>query len=328
MPRLVDAVTHDRDTRGLCELAEDVPGAHVIRDAVARNVGLPQGARIAVTIQVALEAWQGTNVTGNTIGEPLGHKAVALGVPDWATVSAQEYGGRTGMWRLLDTLGELDVPASVSTSTLVAERWPAVAKAVVDAGHEIVGHGYSQDASMSDMDAEEDWRVVSGAVTTFEEVTGSRPYGWSSHGSRRGGWTVDSLLRAGYLYTNDFRDADAPYVVAEEGDRRLVAMPRTDEINDMFLVKRSGNPPSVYVEYFKRAFDQLYREGATHPKVLSCVGHATLLGRPWGASVLAECVEYARGFSDVLFATRVKIARHYLQAVPGPVAATVGGSDR
>jgi hypothetical protein len=210
----------------LRELAENVPGGNIIRESVVRNVGLPQGARMAVTIQVALEAWQGTTVTGNTIGEPLGQKAVALGVPDWATVSAQEYGGRTGIWRILDTLGELDVPASVSTSTLVAERWPAVAKAVVDAGHEIVGHGYSQDAS-SDMDAEEDRRVVSGAVTTFE-----------------------------------FRDADAPYVVAERRDRSLVAMPRTDEINDMFDSAENLTVPEALHAQTTSAVWLGYREGS------------------------------------------------------------------
>ena len=282
---------------------------------VLRSTPLPGQARVAITVQLALEAWQGTRVSGNALGSPLGEEARALGVPDYATISSQEYGGQTGIWRILDVLDELGIKASCSTSTLVAQVWPDVVKAVAAAGHEIVGHGYSQDRAMSDMDAAEDFEVVSGAVRTFEAVAGQRPYGWSSHGSRRGKFTVLDLMRCGYLYTNDFRDADVPYVVAALGEQKLVSLPRTDEINDMFLIRRTGNPPSAYVEYFKRAFDRLYQEGEKAPKVLACVAHSTLIGRPWGASALIECIEYARSFPDVWITTRREVAENFLRSL-------------
>ena len=43
-------------------------------------------------------------------------------------------------------------------------------------------------------------------------------------------------------------------------DGPLVAMPRTDEINDAMLFRRYGQPPSVYFELFRRSFDQLVAE--------------------------------------------------------------------
>lgn len=291
---------------------DDLRGPVTGEEPVITPVSLPGDARVAITVQLALEAWAGTNTTGNALGSPLSAEAIARGVPDYATISSQEYGGRTGIWRILSVLKELGVHAACSTSTLVAERWPDAVKALAAEGHEIVGHGYSQDRAMSSMDEAEDFDVVSGSVKTFQEVAGQRPVGWSSHGSRRGSHTVLNMLKCGYTYTNDFRDADLPYVVATLGDRKLVSLPRTDEINDMFLIRRTGNPPGAYVEYFKRAFDRLYKEGQTTPKVLTCVAHATLIGRPWGASALAECIEYAQSFPGVWIATRREVAENFL----------------
>jgi len=294
---------------------DDLRGPVAGEVPVLGSAPLPGNARVAITVQLALEAWKGNEVSGNALGSPLGAEAKALGVPDYATISSQQYGGDTGIWRILDVLEELGIKASCSTSTLVAEVWPDVVKAVAAAGHEIVGHGYSQDRAMSDMDAAEDFEVVSGAVTTFQEVAGQRPYGWSSHGSRRGKYTVLDLMKCGYLYTNDFRNADVPYVVAALGEQQLVSLPRTDEINDMFLIRRTGNPPGAYVEYFKRAFDRLYKEGQKAPKVLACVAHATLIGRPWGASALTECIGYAQSFPDVWITTRREVAENFLQSL-------------
>lgn len=298
----------DLGSRSISDLTGPVAGDR----PVLVSAPLPGDARIAVTVQVALEAWAGSKVTGNALGSPISEEARAMGVPDYATISSQEYGGHTGIWRILRTLKSLGVRASCSTSTLVAKVWPDVVEAVVANGHEIVGHGHSQDRAMSSMGEEEDFAVVSESVKVFESVVGQRPYGWSSHGSRRGRYTVLNLMKNGYLYTNDFRDADVPYVVARLGERKLVSLPRTDEINDMFLIRRTGNPPSAYVEYFKRAFDALYEEGRTEPKVLSCVAHATLTGRPWGASALRECIEYAYSFPGVWITTRQEVAENYL----------------
>jgi hypothetical protein len=126
---------------------------------------------------------------------------------------------------------------------------------------------------------------------------------------------VLSLIKEGYTYTRDFRDADVPYVVAQLGDRRLLAMVRTDEINDL-PISRIG-PPSMFVEYFKRNFDQLYAEGERgDPKVMTCVTHATVFGRPWGATALAECLKYAQSFDKVWLTTGREIADHYLQHLP------------
>jgi hypothetical protein len=294
----------------------DLEGPVNGEEPTIQAIALPDGARIAFTIQVALEAWAGANVTGSAVGSRPPEAAARTGAPDWATVSTQLYGPRTGIHRLIRTVEERGFRACVSISGLVAEQWPELVAGIARSGHEIVGHGYSQDQPMVGMDEAEDLATVRRSAELIELVTGQRPAGWSSHGSRRGTYTVLSVLKEGYRYISDFRDADIPYVVARLGDRRLLAMTRTDEINDVFVVRNNGNPPSVYVEYFKRAFDQLYAEGRSEPKVMTCVVHATVFGRPWGASALAECLEYVSRHSDVWHATRQEVAEHYLANLP------------
>lgn len=93
-------------------------------------------------------------------------------------------------------------------------------------------------------------------------------------------------------------------------------MPRTDEINDLPISSRHGLPPSVYVEFFKRAFDQLYAEGATVPTCMTCVTHAYVSGKPWGAAAISECLQYVNSHKDVWIATGREVAEHYLAHLP------------
>jgi peptidoglycan/xylan/chitin deacetylase (PgdA/CDA1 family) len=295
---------------------DDLVGPVIGDEPDIRAIPLPGGARVAFTIQVALEAWAGATVRGTTLPTP----PDGQGALDWATISTQLYGPRTGAARLMRTIEERGFRACIHLSALVAERWPELVAGMAERGHEIVGHGYRQDERMATLDEQRDLEVVRRCAEIIAAVTGQRPVGWSSHGSRRGNYTVLSLLKEGYIYTRDFRDADLPYVAAQLGDRRLLAMTRTDEINDMFVVTNHGAPPSMYVEYFKRAFDQLYAEGASEPKVMTCVAHATVFGRPWGASALAECLDYVKQFDGVWSATGREIAEHYLASLPAPLA--------
>ena len=284
-----------------------------------KSIPFPEGKTMALTVQLAFEAWSDNVASGSVLGTGLSQAAVAKGIPDFATISWQEYGGRTGMWRILEVLDRYGVKASCSTSALAALKWPELASTIAREGHEIVGHGYSQDQVMVEMDQEQDLEVVTRSTEILESASGQRPVGWSSHGSRRGIYTVLSLLKNGYLYTNDFRDADIPYIVAELDGEKLISLPRTDEINDMFLMRNHGASPSAYVDYFKRGLDQLRFEGQNSPKVLTCVAHGVLIGRPWGGSALAECLDYAKNCGDVWICTRRELAQYSIDKLSAKV---------
>jgi allantoinase len=276
-----------------------------------REVPLPGGARIAVRFQLTLEDWE----TPPELTGELGPGAPSPAI-DYRVVSARMYGLRTGIFRLLDVMDEAGCVASVTTCGICGDRWPSVVAEIARRGHEIVGHGYAQEDNAALFDEEQDYTVVSRTVAGLERASGYRPVGWAGAASRRGPFTVKSLLRAGMIYTNDFREADVPFIAGRMGERRLVAMPRNDEINDNYAVQRAGYSPANYVDYFKRAFDRLHFEGERHHgRVLTAVVHATAMGRPWGASALAECVTYAKKHPGAWVTTSRAIAEHYLREV-------------
>jgi len=290
-------------------------------EPVLTHAPLPNGARIAVNIGVALEAWSPNGAGLSVLGDAgISKEAYDRGIRDWATISAQEYGGRVGIWRLLRTLDKFGAQASVSTSGYVAVRWPQVLEAITDAGHEIVAHGYYQDRSQYELDEADDLDVVTRTTEALEAASGQRPVGWSSHGARRGNYTLKSMFKNDYLYSGDFREADVPFLVARCGDKKIYAAPRTDEINDMPLQRIHGGAPSIYFDYFKRTFDQLYEEGETHPAVITCVFHAILAGHPWGGTVLAECLGYVQQFPDVWVCTKRAVIENHIRQTESVVA--------
>ena len=89
---------------------------------------------------------------------------------------------------------------------------------------------------------------------------------------------------------------------------------KLDYANDLSLLFVHKNPPSVYFESYRRAFDLLYSEGeAGRPKVMDALVHAHIGGRANIAGVFEECIRYTKGFTDVWFCTKGEIAKWYLE---------------
>jgi peptidoglycan/xylan/chitin deacetylase (PgdA/CDA1 family) len=83
-----------------------------------------------------------------------------------------------------------------------------------------------------------------------------------------------------------------------------------------FAVAPGFTSPSGFYEYLKDAFDVLYAEGKTTPKMMSVGLHARLAGRPGRAAALGRFLDYVAGRDDVWIPRRVDIARHWLATHP------------
>lgn len=277
------------------------------------SIPWPNNARVAVNFHLVLEQWAGPAAsTGHGMTPNFPKELIEAGKIDWATTSWQDYGGRRGFYRLMDVLNEHGVKGSASISGLAADAWPDLVKEFVDNGHEPSGHCYSQEQRMFRMTPEEERADIRKCVETFERVTGVRPVGWGSPGGQRSDLTPRLLMEEGFIYSQDFRDDDVPYIAIEQDGKRLVAMPNTYEINDAVLAGRFGQPPSTYVEMFCRSFDRLYKEGQTEPKLLTAILHGTYYGRPAGGWAVDECIRYIRQFPDVWIAQRRDVAQWVL----------------
>jgi allantoinase len=266
------------------------------------NWKMPDGARIAVTVNLAFEAFR--------------HKSQLTlearpGKTDHFSLSYAEYGARAGIWRLLDLLDELGLKASMSTNGKAAELYPDAVRAVAMAGHELVGHGWENDVlnDDGDPDAERDEiRRVTAAIT--EASGGIRPVGWTSPGSAGSANTLGLLVAEGYVWNGDQANDDLPYSQAT-ANGPIMILPRVNmPQNDLIMWAKANNPPSVILESFRDTFDELYREGERgSPKWVEIVLHAHMGGRPTLIPTVRRCIEYARQHEGVWFPRKGDIAR-------------------
>lgn len=263
---------------------------------------LPNKAKIAVSFFVAFEAFIKHSQFRQSSDKP-----------DYASLAYGEYGGRAGIWRIMDILNRHGVKGTIDTNGLVAEKFPEALKELHIGGHEIVGHGWANDIAADSLESEQERKMIKDTLDALSSVTGERPCGWVSPGHRHTENTFGYFVKEGIIWTGDLPGDDIPYHQLIDG-KPLVIMPRLDYANDLSGIFRPKNAPRVYFEFFKEAFDLLYAEGeAGCPKIMDALVHAHIGGRADIAGVFEQCIRYAKGFPNVWFCTKGEIARWYLE---------------
>jgi allantoinase len=96
------------------------------------------------------------------------------------------------------------------------------------------------------------------------------------------------------------------------GDKKHLVIPYSLATNDGKFNWGAFGSPVDFEKYLKANFDRLYKEGRTHPKMMSIGLHMRLVGHPGRAQALANFIAYAKTFPDVWFARRIDIARHWM----------------
>jgi len=262
----------------------------------------PNNAKIVVSFFVAFEAFDKSSQYRRHEGDK----------PDYASLAYGEYGGKAGIWRILDALNGSNVKGTIDTNGRVAEIFPDALKELHAAGHEIVGHGWVNDTPMISLDRQQERALIKRTLDAIASVTGKRPVGWVSPGHRINEYTFEHFVEEGIYWTGDLPGPDIPEHRLVKG-KPLMIMPRLDYANDLSLLFNAKNPARFYFDSFKAAFDRLYAEGeAGSPKLIDCLVHAHIGGRPNIIGVFEESIRYAKSFKDVWFATKGEIAKYYL----------------
>jgi allantoinase len=153
------------------------------------------------------------------------------------------------------------------------------------------------------------------AIEVLTRVTGSRPLGWYT-GRLSPNTRKLVVEEGGFLYDADAYNDDLPYWVKESGRDHLV-VPYTLDVNDMkFGTAQGFNQGEDFFIYARDAFDSLYAEGATAPKMMSIGLHTRLIGRPGRIVALRRLFAHMRSHRDVWFCRRADIARHWIEHHP------------
>lgn len=267
----------------------------------------PNDAKIAVSFFVAFEAFERASQYRRSEG----------GRPDYASLAYGEYGGKAGIWRIMEVLARNGVKGTIDTNGRIAEVFPDALKALAGADHEIVGHGWVNDTPLVALDETQERALIRRTLDALAAVCGARPVGWVSPGHRINEYTFEHFVDEGIYWTGDLPGPDIPEHRMVKG-KPLVIMPRLGYANDLSLIFRPRNPARVYFDSFKAAFDCLYHEGqAGAPKLIDALVHAHIGGRPDIIGVFEECIRYAKSFKDVWFCTKGEIAKYYLDTYVG-----------
>jgi putative urate catabolism protein len=275
----------------------------------------PGDARIVVSFVINYEEGGENNVLhGDPASEAFLSEMVAAkpreGVRVMAMESLYEYGSRAGFWRLHRLFTGRGIPVTVYAIAMALERNPEAVRAMVDAGWEMASHGWRWiDYQNFDIDTER--AHMRRAIEIHTRTTGSRPLGWyigrDSENTRR--LVVEE---GGFLYDSDSYADDLPYWVAGREGKPHLVIPYTLDTNDMRFAQAQGfNSGEQFFNYLKDAFDVLYVEGETSPKMLNVGLHCRLAGRPGRTAALQRFVDYVKGHERVWLARRVDIARHW-----------------
>jgi peptidoglycan/xylan/chitin deacetylase (PgdA/CDA1 family) len=161
-----------------------------------------------------------------------------------------------------------------------------------------------------DEDAERDF--IRKAVASIEKTCGTRPTGWLSRYMLTDN-TRRLLIEEGFTYHMDDFSGDVPFWDHDcVPGRPIVIMPYQVDNNDMKMWTDPAFMPDQWLDYAKRNFDQIYREGVEgNPKMMSLGLHLRIIGRAGRIWALEEFFRHVRAHDGVWVTTRREIAAHF-----------------
>lgn len=279
----------------------------------------PNGARLALNFVMNYEEGSEYSVVdgdgrSDASLTEVGSYDPKLSGRDLAAESMFEYGTRVGFWRLMRVFRERGLPMTVFGCALALERHPPAAEAIREAGFDVCSHGWRW-INQYDLSEEEEREHIRRAVSSLEKTLGERPYGWYC----RYGPSVNTrrliVEEGGFLYDSDAYNDDLPYWVEVEGRAHLV-VPYSLSNNDVKFGLGSFATSEHFFQYLRDCFDIMYREGETHPRMMSVGLHLRLIGHPARLAGLERFLDYVCKHDAVWVCRRLDVARHWVAHHP------------
>ena len=272
--------------------------AYAARHQFIPDLTWPQGVRIAVNFTCDFDAM----LLRRLLDEP--PMQLAKG----------EFGGRVGIWRLIELFDVHGVKATIFTPGRICELYPEALRAVVESGHEIADHMWELRVPKEPA-LEEDH--LAKTVTALERIAGRRPVGTrSSH-------TAALLRQYGFIYRSERSADQRPYYEYDEGGGNgLVNLPMHYVIDDAMYfnfnwlgtdasAQRITDPERVG-DIWWAAFRQQYNVGG----YLNVCMHPFQSGRALRIAMLDRLIGQMKTLPGVWFPTCEQVARHCIDRYP------------
>jgi len=262
------------------------------------------GAHVALWVTVVSEFFP-LNQQGKPFKAPGG---MVTPYPDFRHYSSRDYGNRVGIFRLFRIFKKYGIKASVAMNAAVAERYPVLAREVINNGYEIICHGYDMDTiHHSGMSEDQEREIVSKSKKIIHETTGIAPQGWLSPASSESFLTPDLVQEEGFRYLCDWANDDMPYTFRTRNGS-LIAMPYSEEISDRQIIFGYHHTEAQFAEQVKDQFDVLLAESKHYGgRILSLVLYPYISGLPYRIQAVEEILRYISQRPGVWSATGSEI---------------------
>lgn len=282
------------------------------------NAAWPHSARIAVQFVLNYEEGSENHIEHGDAGSEQFLSEI-VGAASFPAVhksmdSMYEYGSRCGFWRIHQEFEKRGLPMTVFGVAMALVRNPHVVEAIKKADYDVVSHGQRW-LHYQNIDKEIERQHMDQALSVLTELLGKTPIGWYT--GRDSPNTRELLAEFPEIqYDSDYYGDDLPFwstKIAPNGQKcPHLIIPYTLDCNDMKFSSAGGfNSGEQFYQYLKDAFDVLYAEGATAPKMMSIGMHCRLLGRPARFKALQRFLDYVQSHEQVWICRRQDIAEHW-----------------
>jgi peptidoglycan/xylan/chitin deacetylase (PgdA/CDA1 family) len=272
------------------------------QDKPAVGAFWPDGVRMVISVSMQME---GGAQPASGAESPM--PKIDPKYPDLPASKWYDYGYKEGLPRLLEIFDRRKIKVTSHMVGAAVDLHPALAKEIVQRGHEATGHGQTWTAQFS-MTPEEERVSYQQSIESIERATGMRPVGFNAF------WLRGTLLQAlGFIYHIDDLSRDEPFLVNVR-DKPFVVVPYTLHMNDIVDYETRYFSTAMYADDLKAEFDALYAEAGTRRRMMSVSAHDRIAGRPSRAKVLEQFITYAQSHTGVAFMRKDEIARFALSS--------------
>lgn len=254
----------------------------------------PDDRRVALVVLVHLEhvEWlppPGTIVPRSAVSRPPYPRE-----PDVHEVTPHEYGNRVGIFRVMDVLDDLGIPATVAMDAEIARNYPFLVRQCLSRGWELIGHAPTGSRLLTQAMSEDDERTyLRDSLAAVEEAQGTAPRGWAGLDYAESARTVRLLAEMGVDYVCDWPNDEQPYdLIVPVG--RLTSLPVSIHLDDLRAHKR-GIPTPRWSQMVTEAYDQLHDDGAEHGRLMVLGVHPWITGQPFRIGRLRDALGHIVG---------------------------------
>jgi len=264
------------------------------------------GSRLVVSVSMQFEAG----------GQPENAESpfpqnMQKGYRDLPAETWYQYGYKEGIPRMLDNWDKLGIKVTSHMVGSAVLKNPALAKEIVQRGHEAAAHGMNWSSEYA-MSYEEEKKFIKDGVDAIKNVTGFTAVGYNANWLRRGENTIKILQEFGFTYHIDDLSRDEPFII-QANKKDFVVVPYTIRCNDIVLVEGKNFSTDQFFNQVKAEFDQLYAESEFKRRQMSISFHDRIGGTPQMVKTVSDLLDYMKKHNGVTFKRKDEIAKMTLQ---------------